>query len=367
MESIDVVVIGGGVTGLAAAAAVARTGAGVCVLERHPQAGMDTSTHNSGVIHAGIYHPAGSLRARLCVEGARLLYAFCSRHGIPHARCGKLIVAIDEAEADALPALLARGRANGVEGLSLVDRDFVRRREPQVGGIAALLSEASGIVEPETLVHTLARVCREAGAIVLPGTSLVASETNADGIVLRTERESIHARVVVNAAGLYADRVSDALGGERFAIHPCRGEYAELAPSRRGLVNALVYPVPPASGHGLGVHLTKTTGGAVLIGPTIAHQDSRDDYERGRLPVEAFLEPTRRLLPAVTLADLRLGGSGIRPNPNRPDEHFADFRICRDAANPRIVQAAGMTSPGLTACLAVGNLVQQLVTEALAD
>jgi len=365
MELIDVVVVGGGVTGLASAAALARAGLGVCVLERHAKWGMDSSTHNSGVIHAGIYHPADSLKTRLCVEGARLLYAFCQDHRVPHERCGKLIVALDDAEADALPALKQRGDANLVEGLTLVDRDFIRRVEPHAAGVAALYSPATGIVEPEALVQALAGVCEDRGAHLLPGTRLVGADPAQNAIIVHTEREQIRARVVVNAAGLHADDVSALFGGEAFTIHPCRGEYAEIAPSRCGLVNALVYPLPHTSGHGLGVHLTRTTRGSVLVGPTIQHQQSKDDYESGRLDLAEFLEPTRRLLPDIQLADLRMGGSGIRPNLNAPDETFADFLIRRDRRNPRLIQAAGISSPGLTACLAVGNLVTDLVREVL--
>lgn len=365
MESIDVVVIGGGVTGLASAAALARSGLSVCVLERHPKCGMDTSTHNSGVVHAGIYHPPDSLKARLCVEGARLLYAFCERHHVPHSRCGKLIVAIDAAEADALPALKQRGDANLVEGLALVDRDFIRRVEPHAAGVAAVYSPNTGIVEPELLVQALLRECEDHGAYLLPGTRCVGADPGGDSVIVHTDREQIQARAVVNAAGLHADDTSALLGGELFAIHPCRGEYAEIAPSRCHLVNALVYPLPHASGHGLGVHLTRTTRGSILIGPTIQHQQSKDDYEGGRMALEAFVEPTRRLLPDIQLADLRMGGSGIRPNLNAPDETFADFLIRRDTRNPRVIQAAGISSPGLTACLAIGNLVTTIVQEVL--
>jgi L-2-hydroxyglutarate oxidase LhgO len=361
MESIDVVVIGGGVTGLAAAVAIAATGREVCVLERHPRPGMDTSTRNSGVIHAGLYYPPGSLKARLSVEGARELYAFCERHRVPHARCGKIVVAQRDDQLAGLEALKARGEANGAEGLAIVDGAGIRRREPHAAGVAALLSPNTGVVEPETLVHALAGILGESGGYLLPGTRLEGADLTSDGVLLATERESILAAVVVNAAGLFADQVSAMLGGESFRIHPCRGEYAELAPSRRHLVNALIYPLPNASGHGLGVHLTRTTRGAVLVGPTVRHQTSRHDYESNRMPLGGFLEPARRLLPDLGPGDLRLGGSGIRPNLNAAEESFGDFLIRRDRYNLRVIHAAGISSPGLTACLAIGRMVAGLL------
>jgi L-2-hydroxyglutarate oxidase LhgO len=363
VESIDVAVIGGGVVGLACASGIAESGASVCVLERHPRPGMDTSTHNSGVIHAGLYYPAGSLKARLCVTGARLLYDFCRTFNVPHARCGKLIVALDESERAGLERLKHQGDANGAEGLELVDRRFIRAREPHVAGIAALFSPHTGIVEPEALVRALARQCEAHGAYVLPGSPVVEARTRPDGILLRTGAEEILAGTVVNAAGLFSDDVSAMLAGTPHRIYPCRGEYAELAPSSCHLVNALVYPLPHASGHSLGVHLTKTTWGSVLIGPTIHHRTEKEDYERDRMPLEGFLEPTRALLPGITLAGLQPGGVGMRPNPYPPEASFADFIIGRDIRNPRVIQAGGINSPGLTSCLAIGEMVAGIFAE----
>ena len=359
MTDVDVAVIGAGVTGLASARAIAKRGMTVVVLERHPRPGLDTSTHNSGVIHGGMYYPTGSLKARLCVEGRRLLYEFCGSRGVPHRKSGKLIVGHDVDELRQLEALKARGDANGVEGLALVERDFITRREPAIDAPFALWSPETGIVEAEALVKALLRDADAAGVMFLPGTPLVSADAAGDAMVLCTPREELQASAVVNAAGLYADAVSRLLGGEEFTIYACRGEYAQLTSAKRSIVNGLVYPLPPK--HSLGVHVVKTMSGDVWLGPTARFQDAKDDYESDRLPVSAFVEPALRLIRGITADELRLAGSGIRAKLHPPSESFADFMIRRDRKNPRIVHAAGIESPGLTSCLAVGRLVADLV------
>lgn len=360
-----IVVIGAGVVGLAAALAVAQRGRDVVVLERHRRPGLETSTHNSGVIHAGLYYPPGSLKAILCIEGRDRLRAFCGTHGIPHHTSGKLIVATEAAEEPEIDALAHNAMTSGVREIEVVGAAFVHAREPHVQATRALWSPLTAWIEAEAYVRTLQRELDRLGGHVLPGSPLVSASPMGDRIGLTTPHETIEAEAVVNAAGLYADEVSRVCGGEAFTIFPCRGEYAELTPRASALVNGLVYPVPHHSGHGLGVHLTKTAAGTVWLGPTIRYQAHKDDYETARQPLEDFLPSTQRLLPSVTLADLRLSGSGIRAKLHPPSEKFADFMIRQDGRQPWLFHAAGIDSPGLTASLAIGERIASLVTDAL--
>lgn len=359
-----IVVIGAGVVGLASALSLLQRGRDVVVLERHRRAGLETSTHNSGVIHAGLYYPPGSLKATLCVDGRDRLKAFCRAHGVPHHTSGKLIVATDLAEEANLDAVASNAWASGVE-VEVVDAAFVRAREPHVRATRAVWSAHTAWVDADAYVRVLQREVESLGGHVLPGSSVTGVDVRGASVSVATTLETIDADVVVNAAGLYADDVSRLCDGELFTIYPCRGEYAELTPQASRLVNGLVYPVPHHSGHGLGVHLTKTAGGPVWLGPTIRYQDRKDDYESERQPLEDFLVATRRLLPSVTIDDLRLSGSGIRAKLHPPTEKFADFMIRQDAKQPWLFHAAGIDSPGLTSSLAIGERIANLVVGAL--
>lgn len=365
-EIANVVIIGGGVVGAAIAAEVSRHYDDVFLLEAMPRLGLGASTRNSGVIHAGIYYQPGSLKATHCVRGSRMLYEFCEAHRVPCQRLGKLIVADTDEQLPALEALKQRGETNGVEGLEIVGRDFIRRMEPNVVSPVALYSPNTGIVDTEELLKALARVAEANGAYVLTNTRLLGAEIKNNLALLRTPREKVAARVVVNAAGLYADEVARMFGYEKYTIYPCRGEYAELPPSRSHLVSGLVYPLPMPSGHGLGVHFTKNLAGTLLLGPNARYVASKDDYEHGRADLNSFYQSASRIVPALKFEDLRLSYTGLRARLLTEHDHsFADFVIGPDPQWPFVIHTIGLESPGLTSALSIGSAVSEMVREAL--
>lgn len=363
-EIAHVVIVGGGVIGTAIAAELASRFENVFLIEARPRLGLGASTRNSGVIHAGIYYEPNSLKAFHCVRGRHLLYEFCAAHNVPHRRCGKLTVAENRNQLPQLELLKKRGDENGVEGLAIVDREFIRRLEPEIESPLALYSPETGIIDAERLVATLANLARDRGAYILPGTPLTAAAVENGHVNLTTPREVVRTRYVVNAAGLYADEVARMFGYDEHTIYPCRGEYAELVPSRSGLVNNLVYPLPPALGLGLGVHLTKTVGGTLLLGPNARYVKSKEDYENGRSELRDFYEEARTILPALRFEDLRLSYSGLRARLAPEDDHsFRDFVVRRDPSTPYVIHAIGMESPGLTSCLSIAKSVAEIVAE----
>ena len=365
----DALVIGAGIVGLATAAALARAGRSVIAVERHDGFGRETSSRNSQVLHAGLYYPTDSWKARLCVAGARALYARCAREGIPHRRLGKLVVAVEEAELAALERLHALGSANGAPDLALLDADTVRRLEPDVRAVAALHSPATGIVDAHALCLSFAAEAEAHGASIALGREVVAIEPARPGYRVvaasaRGERESIATAAVVNAAGLASDRIAalagldvDALGWRQ---HPCKGDYFALAPGAPLRFHRLVYPVP--AGAGLGVHVTLDLGGRVRFGPDAEYVE-RLDYAVDPDKAERFARAAQRYLPSLRAEWLSPDQAGIRPKLAGPGEPFRDFAIDELSAHglPGFVQLAGIESPGLTAAPAIAERVAALL------
>jgi glycerol-3-phosphate dehydrogenase len=378
VDRANIVIVGGGVVGCAVARAVSQRWSDVFLVEQMPKFGMGASTRNSGVIHSGIYYPPGSLKAKLCVAGNPMLKEFCAAHNVPHRNCGKLVVAHGSQQEAALEHLAENGRANGVEGLRLVDRDTIHLKEPHIEATAALEVPSTGIVSAEDLVKTLARIATGQGASLLPRTRVVRLERRADSVAVtlaegdaeapsHSTEETIEARCVINCAGLYADEIAAMLGNRSCRIYPVRGEYCELVRAKSYLVNNLVYPLPHTDGLSLGMHLTRTLWGTVLVGPTADYISEKSDYERNRLPVEEFVRRAKPMLPEIDAADMQLAYSGIRAKLVPPGHTgFADFVITRDAAAPRAIQLIGIESPGLTSCLAIAERVVTLASEILA-
>jgi glycerol-3-phosphate dehydrogenase len=383
MDEVNILIIGGGIVGCAIAAELSKQWQDVFVVERFPRVGMATSTRNSGVIHSGIYYSRGSLKARHCLQGNALTFAFCEEHHVPHRRTGKLVVAAAAREQPALEALYKRGQENGVEGLRLIGPAEIREREPHIAGVAALDAPSTGIVSAEELVRTYARVAVEQGAHIVTRAQVVSLEPAANAMRVRirvgeetntqagqdemASHETIEARCVINAAGLFADEVAALIGNNSWKIYPVRGEYCEVRGPRRSLINGLVYPLPHADGLSLGMHFTKTIWDTVLIGPTARYVKDKDDYEHDRLTVADFAEGVRILVPEITESDLQLAYSGLRPKLVPPDQHgMADFVIERDAKVPQMIHLVGMESPGLTAAPSVARQVAGMVSEILA-
>ena len=346
------------------------------MLEALPKLGMLTSTRNSGVIHSGIYYPRGSLKARHCVRGNRLAYDFCAAHGVPHRKIGKIVVASSQEEEKDLIALMENGRANGVEGLRIIDRAAIRSREPHVAGFCALEVPGTGILSSEDFVKAYARLATANGAYILNRAKVARLEATSDAIRVTSAAGEIETRCLVNSAGLFADDVAAMLGSSmaRHKIYPVRGEYCELVRAKQDWVRGLVYPLPHAAGLSLGTHLTKTLWGNVLVGPTARYIEDKNDYESTREPVEDFARNTKLLLPDIEPSDFVPAYSGIRPKlipPSSPSVHghgkgMADFIIKTDPEFPRVVQLIGIESPGLTSAPAIAEHVAGLVADILA-
>lgn len=383
----DVAVAGGGLVGLASALALAGRGLTVAVLEAEGAIATHQSGHNSGVLHSGLYYKPGSLKARLCVAGARALFALCAEEGIAHERCGKLVVATEESELPRLDELERRGRANGLQGLRRLGAGELREVEPHVAGIAALHVPGTAIVDYKGVARAYARRLEAKGGTVRLGARVTAIREEAGGLAVETERAVVRARLLVNCAGLQCDRVARLAGADpQVRIIPFRGEYHDLRPEARALVRGLIYPVPDPRFPFLGVHLTRRVDGSVEAGPNAVLAWRREGYRKGSFaPRDAastlawpgfwrlaarhartavmevrrswskarFARDLARLVPAITAADLAAGGSGVRAQAiDLRGNLVDDFHLVE---SPRAVHVLNAPSPGATASLAIGE------------
>jgi 2-hydroxyglutarate dehydrogenase len=395
----DVAIVGAGILGLAVARELLarHPGLSVRVLEKEDGVGRHQTGHNSGVVHAGIYYTPGSLKARLCVEGAREIYDYCERNGIAHERCGKVIVALDESELPGLDELERRGRANGVPGLRRLDGAGLREIEPHARGVAALHSPETGIADFGAVARQLAKDLESSGAAVHSGCAVESAIPGSGGIALRHSRGETRARHAVFCAGLWSDRLAVAAGGSpEPRIVPFRGGYLRLRPERRHLVRSLIYPVPDPSLPFLGVHLTRHADGEVLIGPTALMVGARDAYRIARLRARdlgstlawpgtwrlmrrfwrtgltemrhaasrrALVAAAAEFVPSLTTDDVLDGPAGVRAQALGRDGRLVDDFVFSETE--RALHVRNAPSPAATSSLAIARLVADRAEESL--
>jgi L-2-hydroxyglutarate oxidase LhgO len=365
METVQCAVVGAGIVGLALARRLAEAGREVVLLEAADRFGTGASSRNSEVVHSGIYYPAGSLKARLCVEGRRELYAYCEARGVAYRRCGKLIVAADASQLGALYALRARGEANGVDDLEWLGPEAALELEPALRCKGALLSPSTGIVDTHGAMRALLQDAEDAGAVLVLRSPVLGGAAVAGGLELEIGGEApmrLKALQVFNCAGLGANALAAGISGARpGAVPPLRmakGSYFSLtgpAPFSR-----LVYPVPEAAG--LGVHLTLDLAGQARFGPDVEWVEAENyDVESGRCL--GFYAAIRRYWPGLPEGALQPAYAGIRPKLQGPGEPARDFLVqgVREHGVPGLVNLLGIESPGLTSCLALADHVAGLV------
>jgi L-2-hydroxyglutarate oxidase LhgO len=361
MEQVDAVVIGAGVVGLAIARALAMAGREVLVLEAAGQIGTETSSRNSEVIHAGNYYPTGSLKARSCVAGKHLLYDYCAAHGVPHRRCGKLIVATSEAQRAMLEQIRAKATANGVGDLRWLERADVRTLEPEVACVAALLSPSTGIIDSHGLMLAYQGDAEDHGAMIAFHAPVTGGAVVEDGIELAVggdEPMRLRARSVINSAGLHAPAVARMIEGLRPELVPsaffCKGNYYTLSGARP--FSHLVYPVPEEAG--LGIHVTIDLAGQVRFGPDVEWIESIDyDVDPGR--AAGFYAAIRQYYPGLKDRAIEPGYAGIRPKIVPKGTQASDFVIHgpREHGVAGLVNLFAIESPGLTSSLVLAEEV----------
>jgi len=369
--SCDAVVIGAGAVGLAVARALALRGLETFILEKNAHFGMETSSRNSEVIHAGIYYPKGSLKAQLCVAGKRLLYDFCAGHGVGHKRLGKLIVASHETQGAQIEKLLQAAADNGVRDLRRLSRSEIAALEPELTACEGLFSPSTGIVDSHQYMLALLGDAEGAGAHLVRGAAVAAIARTSEGYRLTVDNDGaslqLDCRILVNSAGLWAQAVASLIEGLDPAFVPplflAKGSYVTLAGSSP--FRHLVYPMPEPGG--LGVHLTLDMGGGARFGPNVEWLDHSDpdaiDYTVSPGMPQIFAPRIAPYWPAVTAAKLSPGYSGVRPKTVGPKDPNADFHIDGPKTHglPGLVNLFGIESPGLTASLAIAEHVAELL------
>lgn len=382
--TFDVIIIGAGVVGLACAQRLARRDRKLAVLEKHDSFGQETSSRNSEVIHAGIYYPQGFLKSRLCVEGNRLLYAWCGEHNVPHGRIGKLIVATTEEEASSLEVICSGAERNGVPGLELLGKKQLLSMEPEVSAVAALLSPTTGIIDSHHLMRSLLHAAEDKGAVMSRRAKVTAIEFDGDGynLEINSGEYRIQAKTVINSAGLHADQIAALAGmdidARGYRLKPCKGNYFSASPAPR--LRHLVYPVPMKNNVGLGIHATLDLTGRVRFGPDSRYLDKEEIlclnngrgsharscestlnlYKVDEDRKDAFVSAIRKYLPGFDSTALHPDLSGIRPKIQGPGDPVMDF-IIREEGNcgyPGLINLIGIESPGLTACLAIARHIE---------
>jgi len=359
--------------GLAVAGELARRfpGPQAVLLERNPACGQETSSRSSEVIHAGIYYACGSLKARLCVEGKKLLYDFCRRWDVPHLPIGKLIVAKNSDEAATLEALMDCGRLNGVDDLQLLTRSRVQAMEPHVEAVSAVWSPSTGIIDSHALTARLAWCAAQQGATLACRHEVIGIDKAAGGYDVHfrspdSAQGSLRCSRVINCAGLGADRVAALAGididAAGYRLYFCKGEYFRMPQSKGRLVEHLVYPPPYKDLLGLGIHVTKSLDGMTKLGPNAFYVDGLN-YDVDADHAREFYEGVKDYLPFLDCGDLQPDTSGIRPKVQAPGMPAQDFVIRHEADKglPGFVNLIGIESPGLTSCLAIGSMVADMI------
>jgi len=364
MDRVEAVVVGAGVVGLAVARALAVSGREVVILEAEDAIGTHTSSRNSEVIHAGIYYPKDSLKARSCLAGRKLLYQYCATHGVPHRRCGKLIVASDDSQMSELKSIQQKARSNGVTDIEFFSKEQTLAREPELRCVAALHSPSTGIIDSHALMLAYLGDAEARGAMLALRSPLKKVLVADDGFELHVEgSDPIKSRTLVNSAGLRAPSVAGSIDGFERKFIPkelyAKGNYYSL--SGKNPFSRLIYPVPEPGG--LGVHVTLDLAGQARFGPDVEWVE-RIGYDVDPKRAERFYAAIRRYWPGLPDGSLLPGYSGIRPKTVGPGEPAPDFQIQgpREHGVPGLVHLFGIESPGLTASLALADMVLREVS-----